>query len=568
MTGKLAHPPLEVDAVSDVAALLQQAEAGFSAGDRAVARVLLRAVVDEPRATAKQRAHALSDLGVIAFLEGERGEAEARLLAALSLDATCVGGLENLSALCECSGDLVQATHWARRAAEADPTAAPRWHRLAHLLLARRRFGEAEPALAQAAKLGADVADELSTVARHRCAASPDGVGHAARAITRVLVIVDYFHPSLGGSERLAEAAGVALGSQGMAVDVATRSLPERSATHHRGMPIHEIGDDPVAELSELVGRHRYDALLIFSAPFSWPLSSALALPHPRPRILAVPCINAENSAMLRRDPATLQDYADRLGTAEIVGFSSRSGPDVRLCEDLGLDGVYLPNATELVAPAPESPTAGLAAEGPLLLMVANMWPEKNHVGLLRALRHHPGEWRLAIIGSPSPEVPHIADEVVRLAAEDPRVALLGGAHPTEVAAAMTEARLLLLPSLAEATPLVLLEAMSRRLPWIATPTCGAAHDHAGGLILPLAQFGEGIEHLLADADAARTLGDAGRAHWESCYTWAVMGPRYAGLLRGEPVGELTAPEPAIAATESVRAGFYDRRAQGATAVV
>ena len=80
---------------------------------------------------------------------------------------------------------------------------------------------------------------------------------------------------------------------------------------------------------------------------------------------------------------------------------------------------------------------------------------------LLRSLRNHPGDFQLALIGAPSPEHPDLAEAVARLASEDPRVHLLGPCTSETVAAAMDEADVFLLPSLAEATPLVLLEAMS-----------------------------------------------------------------------------------------------------------
>ena len=116
-------------------------------------------------------------------------------------------------------------------------------------------------------------------------------------------------------------------------------------------------------------------------------------------------------------------------------------------------------------------------------------------------------------------------------------------AEPPVVAAAMAEAELLLLPSLAEATPLVLVEAMSHGLPWIATPTCGSAHDHAGGLIRPLDEFPEAIAQLLGDPAARTALGAAGRAHWEASYSWNVVGPRYVALLEGGPLPELPSPD-------------------------
>ena len=146
--------------------------------------------------------------------------------------------------------------------------------------------------------------------------------------------------------------------------------------------------------------------------------------------------------------------------------------------EDLGLGGVYVPNAIEQTPPTATPPTAGIPDDAPLLLAVGNMWPEKNQIGLLRALRAHPGDWQLALIGGPSPDHPHLPAEIARLAAEDPRVHLLG---PRSPALPMERASMLLLPLVAEATPLVILEAMSRDSPRVATLTCGSVHDHAGG---------------------------------------------------------------------------------------
>jgi glycosyltransferase involved in cell wall biosynthesis len=162
---------------------------------------------------------------------------------------------------------------------------------------------------------------------------------------------------------------------------------------------------------------------------------------------------------------------------------------------------------------------------------------------LLRTLRELPGDWELLLDGGASSAVPEVGAEIERLAALDERVTLHGPAEPPVVAAAMAEADLLLLPSLAEATPLVLVEAMSHGLPWIATPTCGSAHDHAGGVIRPLAEFPRAIAQLLGDPAARAALGAAGRAHWQAAYSWDVVGPRYVALLEGAPLPALPTPD-------------------------
>ena len=247
---------------------------------------------------------------------------------------------------------------------------------------------------------------------------------------------------------------------------------------------------------------------------------------------------------------------------ADAVVCSSYAGYDARLSAQLGLAAQYVPNAVNEVAPdGAFRESIGIEPGVPLLLAVGNRYPEKNHVGLLESLRDHEGDWRLAIVGRPAPDHPELSAELERLAALDPRVTLVPGAAPGMVAAAMAEADVLLLPSRAEATPLVLLEAMRARLPWVATPTCGSAHDHAGGLIAPVERFGAAVSFLAADADARAALGAAGRAHYEASYTWDVVGSRYATLLAGSgDLDDITPPAEAISATEAVRGQFYDAR--------
>ena len=512
--------------------LLERAEAAFAAGDLADARngleQALAAVGDDPA----RRAPVLNDLAVLDATEG--GDAEPLLLAALADDPGYGPALENLGDACVSASDLVQASHWLTRAAHA----APADDRIA-------------ATLAQVMHLrGRDliVADE-----------------HAGPlpASGRVLIVVDYFHPSVGGSERLAEAAGVALQALNLEVDVATRPLPERAGHDHRGMAIH--GLDAPARLAEVVDGGGYDALVVFSGPTAWPMVASLQLERPRPRLVVVPCINADNSAQLRADSGLLESYAGLLATADVVGVSSYAGYDARLSADLGLTGVYLPNAIDAVSAAPRSFDPGPGA--PVLLAVGNLFPEKDHAGLLRTLHRHPGDWRLIIIGADAPQAPGVAEEVRRLATEDPRVTLWGPAEPDVVAAAMDAADALLLPSRAEATPLVLLEAMSRELPWIATPTCGSAHDHAGGLVVPLRLFGEAIDFLAGDAAARRELGAAGRAHWQASYTWDVIGPATRVCCSARRRARSSPPPAAIAATDLVRARFYDARPRAQPAV-
>jgi glycosyltransferase involved in cell wall biosynthesis len=378
-----------------------------------------------------------------------------------------------------------------------------------------------------------------------------------------VLICVDFFHPSVGGSERLAEGVGVALQGLGWSVEIACRAMPERTANRHRGMRIHEIRERPREELRALVDRRGYDAVLAFSDPHSWPVPAAMRLGSSGPRVVAVPCVMPHNEGFVRENIGNLRGWRELLEGIHAPVHSSHGGRDARLHFDLGLDAEYVPNASEEI-PARGSLRAllGLDADVPLLLQVSNFWTQKNHLGLLDVLESHPGDFRVAMVGGPAPGNDELAQEIVRRAALDPRVIVTGGLPGEVVAAGMREADLLVHPSISEGAPITVLEAMSASLPWIATPGCSAVHDHAGGLILPVRQFGEAIDFLLAHPEHRAALARAGREHWEHAYTYDVVARRYDTLLRGgRGLPELVQPEGALAATDAVRAAFYDAAA-------
>jgi glycosyltransferase involved in cell wall biosynthesis len=350
-------------------------------------------------------------------------------------------------------------------------------------------------------------------------------------------------------------------------VEIACRALRQREELTRRGMRIHELdghgdglesGRD--AGLRALVAAGDYDAVLAFSDPAAWPVPAVLTLPAGGPRVVVVPCITADSGRGVRRTEV-LAPYRASLERADVIVHNSERGFDAWLNRDLGVDAVYVPQA--IVEHEPEGSLRaelGIAEDVPLLLYIANMHPHKNHAGLLEALVDRPGDWRLVLSGFPSPGRPEEAVRVWRLAQRDPRVTVIqGGLSPRRVAAAMREADLFVCPSHSDAVPLVIQESMCHGLPWVATPGCGAVHDWAGGVILPVGDFGVAVDQLLADREALAALGAAGRAHWEACFNYGVAPRCYDALLRGaSAVPDFPAPPDALAATDAVRSAVYE----------
>ena len=366
------------------------------------------------------------------------------------------------------------------------------------------------------------------------CAASLGFLPDPAAGGDRILLVVDHFYPSVGGTELLAKDLTLELTRLGHPVEVLCWPHPEREPGWE-GIPVHEVPPElSERALASLLAGGRFAAVIGISGPLGFPVLGLLRQPqlYARMRSLVVPCVNEEFDGTLRASPELLREYSRMLFRVDAVGFSSHGGWDRRLLDDLGVPGVYLPNAVPRVEPSGSiRDELGISRETPFVLHVANLWPQKNHLAFLEELRTRPGDWRLVCVGGPSHDHPSLAHQVAAAAARDPRVTLAGPRTREQVAGAMREADVLVLPSIAEATPLVLLEAMSNGLPWIASDTCGSASDLAGGVIVPQGAFAPAITKLLSDDTARSALADAGRASYEAEYSWETVAPRYLAAV-------------------------------------
>ena len=117
---------------------------------------------------------------------------------------------------------------------------------------------------------------------------------------------------------------------------------------------------------------------------------------------------------------------------------------------------------------------------------------------------------------------------------EGRKVSFLG--HRDDVPRLLAASDVLVLPSLYEGLPNVVLEAMRSRKPVVATAAPGTTEvveDGRTGLLVPLRDppaLTQAIRRVIEDADLARTLGEAGRARVEAEFGVDRMVERFAGL--------------------------------------
>ncbi len=189
------------------------------------------------------------------------------------------------------------------------------------------------------------------------------------------------------------------------------------------------------------------------------------------------------------------------------------------------------------VDPAEVRTSLGLPPDCPLILFAGRLAAQKSVETLLSAmdlLQHVRPKFRALIVGE-GPLRGRL-EETARAYElfEKRRVSFLG--HRDDVPRLLAAADLLVLPSLYEGLPNVVLEAMRFRKPVVATAAPGTTEvvdDGVTGLLVPLRDppaLTRAIQKVLDDPELARKLGEAGRARAEAFFSVHLMIERFAAL--------------------------------------
>jgi glycosyltransferase involved in cell wall biosynthesis len=184
-------------------------------------------------------------------------------------------------------------------------------------------------------------------------------------------------------------------------------------------------------------------------------------------------------------------------------------------------DGIPIP-------PAPPAPANGFGR--PLwLCVVGAITPDKGQgtaVAALAELRARGIDAELDLVGrvqDPEMAAGLLDEAAARGLAGRVRI----GGETDGIEAALDRADILLLTSRGEGTPLVLMEALARLTPVVASAVGGVPDivaDGETGLLVPpgdVAALRAALERLLGDAELRRRLGAAARARAAEHFSWA-----------------------------------------------
>jgi glycosyltransferase involved in cell wall biosynthesis len=230
-----------------------------------------------------------------------------------------------------------------------------------------------------------------------------------------------------------------------------------------------------------------------------------------------------------------LSAWCDRVvgNSRAVVDFYRKAGiPDDKLALIYSGIAAEEPPAVDRAAVRAEF---GWPADAPLVLFAGRLMEQKGVDVLLDALdllQHVRPQIRTLIAGSGP--LQDTLEETAHAYQLDPRVRFLG--HRDDVPRLLAAADLLVLPSLYEGLPNVVLEAMRFNKPVVATAAPGTTEvvvDGQTGLLVPLKNhpaLAKAIRTVVDDPDLARRLGAAGRARVDAEFRVDTMIDRFAAL--------------------------------------
>ena len=168
-----------------------------------------------------------------------------------------------------------------------------------------------------------------------------------------------------------------------------------------------------------------------------------------------------------------------------------------------------------------------------LVLCVSSYDRHKNQMLALRAfIRANPRDAMLILIGGPHTEYFRELEMWYRQSSSRQKVLFLSNLDRQTICSAFNVADLCLCSSLRETGPLVVLEAMAARTPFISTDV-GFVSVLPGGIVVRNeTAMVEAICELLGDEKRRRDLGKEGRCAIEKKYNWVKIGEQYESLIQ------------------------------------
>lgn len=376
----------------------------------------------------------------------------------------------------------------------------------------------------------------------------------------RLLLVSDSL--DVGGAERHVVGLGTALVLRGWSVTIACSlagaltSEAGRAAVDVRpllGYLVKRRVSPPYAwRLARLIRTGRFD--VVHAHMYASAAASALAVVGTR-----VPLVLTEHSeANWRPGPTRWCSRHVYRRAAHVIAVSDSIRQ--RLTAKDGVPPERVTTIHNALLPLPEahpwerSPLGRVSDVGPVVGVVARLQREKGVQHFIEAaarIARQVPDARFVVVGD-GPLKESLSGLAHCLGVRE-RIDFLG--FHRDAAALMPDLDILVVPSLSEGTPLVILEAMSAGIPVVASAVGGIPEQirHGReGLLVPVGDAGalaDAVLLLLQRPGLARQLGDAGRRRVDGCFSPQALVRRTEAVYRAalQPAAPLRTGEPGLA---------------------
>lgn len=362
-----------------------------------------------------------------------------------------------------------------------------------------------------------------------------------------ILFTVENYYPVVGGAERVVQKIAESLSYRGHQVTVATSYVPERKFKEHNGVKVisFRIKGNKVKSISGEIDKYKYfllnsnfDLICNYAAQ-TWTTDLTLEiLEDIKAKKVLFPCGYSGLAlwskklfywSYFRKLPGYLKKYDHIIYHSENYIdkiFGDRHNINHYSIIPIGID------IKEMQTSAVNFRESYNIQTKYLLLNVGNHFKLKGHGFVLEAFRRlNRDDVTLLIIGNEIPGIKGCFRSCKRIASKNPRILLLNNIPREHVVSAFRGSDIFIFGSKVEYFPLVILEAMSVGLPFIAT-NVGAIREFFGGIVVnSLREMVENINKLLNDGSYHKKLSIEGQKECLSKYTWDKIIPQYEELF-------------------------------------
>ena len=358
----------------------------------------------------------------------------------------------------------------------------------------------------------------------------------------KILFTVEYYWPQVGGAQKVVQQVAEGLVAHGHQVDVATSEDVNRTQLMLNGvniLPFHIRGNSvkgmrgDIAGVEALLLNNKYDIIVNYAAQ-TWHSDITFRhLKNIRAKTVFIPCGFSGLVTPLRKLVYFFyyRKMKEYLRQYDHIILHSADYLDGQYCRRHHITNVsVIPNGTEDFNTCNQGYfKEKYRVDTPfMLLSVANHYRDKGHAFIIDAFRRlNRTDVSLVIIGNDPGGRTSCYAKCIKQQKNSSNLKLLSHVPREDVIAAYKESNAFVFGSAIECFPLVILESMANRLPFVSTDV-GNVKELEGGIIVSTpAEMAATTNGLLSNLDYAENLGKTGYENWDSHYRWDIVIDNY-----------------------------------------